>query len=241
MKPVALLALGLVALSGCASDPGPGPMGGSGGAGGPAPQAGPPPGLFVSPFGELFYSEPGQAWPVADWFSGADADGDGRLTHDEFTADGLRHFAALDTRRDNRLTPDEISAYETGLSEARARMPGMQGGPRGPGRRLEGFSGGTMGLAEPAAPPQQRSPGGRQRSPTGPLAYGPIAAAGFFNYPQPVKAADLDTNQTVTAEEWSQATDRWFLALDTNRDGALTLAELPRTPLQQMMDRGSRP
>ncbi len=213
---------------------GPGEPGGFGGPGGPQ---GPRPGLFVSPFGELFFSEPGEPWPVAAWFSGSDADSDGRVTFEEFTADGVRRFRALDTRRDDRLTPDEIAAYEQDLAEARARLPGMEGGSRGPGRRLQGFGGGmALGLAEPAQQQGSRS-GPRQRAPTGPLAYGPIAAAGFFNYPQPVKAADLDTNQTVTAQEWAQATDRWFIALDTDQDGALTLATLPRTPLQQMMDR----
>jgi len=237
MKRLAPIVLGVAALGlvtgGCASGPG-GPMGGPGGAQGPGP------GLFVSPFGELFFAEPGEPWPVAGWFSGADADSDGRVTPEEFTADGIRQFRALDVRRDDRLTPDEIAAYEADLAEARARLPGMAGGPREPGRRLQGFSGGmALGLAEPAQQQGSRS-APRQRAPTGPLAYGPIAAAGFFNYPQPVKAADIDTNQTVTAQEWAQATDRWFIALDTDQDGALTLATLPRTPLQQMMDRGPR-
>ncbi len=215
-------------------------MGGPGGPGGFGGPQEPRPGLFVSPFGELFLSEPGEPWPVAAWFSGADADGDGQVTLEEFTADGVRQFRTLDVRRDDRLTPDEIAAYEEDLAQARARLPGMEGPRRMPGRRLEGFGGGmALGLAEPAQQQGSRS-GPRQRVPTGPLAYGPIAAAGFFNYPQPVKAADLDTNQTVTAQEWAQATERWFLALDTDHDGVLTLATLPRTPLQQMMDRGPR-
>ncbi|WGM32881.1 hypothetical protein [Brevundimonas sp. NIBR11] len=227
-------ALGGVVLTGCASDPGPRGPGGPHGPGGPGGPQGPRPGLFVSPFGELFFSRPGEPWPVAVWFSGADTDGDGRVTADEFTADGRRQFTALDTDRDGRLTPDEIAVYEEALAAARARLPGMQGGPRAPGRRLEGFGGDRqLGLGNP---PQEAGRRQRQRAPTGPLAYGPIAAAGFFNYPQPVKAADTDTNQTVTAQEWAQATERWFVALDTDRDGALTLATLPRTPLQQMMD-----
>lgn len=212
-------------------------MGGPGGFGGP-PE--PRPGLFVSPFGELFFSEPGAPWPVADWFSGADADSDGRVTLEEFTADGVRVFRSLDVRRDDRLTPDEVATYEEDLAAARERLPGMQGGPRGPARRMEGFGGGmALGLGEPPQQGQRRS-APRQRAPTGPLAYGPIAAAGFFNYPQPVKAADLDTNQTVTAQEWAQSTERWFATLDADHDGVLTLATLPRTPLQQMLDRGPR-
>lgn len=228
--------LGAVALglAGCAS--GPGPMGGPGGPGRPEGPPGPRPGFFVSPFGALFFSSPSAPWPVVDWFASADTDGDGRITLEEFTGDGLRQFAMLDTDRNGRLTSDEIAVYEETLAEARSRLPGA-GGPRGGGPGSQRREGGPppMGLAEPPQQGGRRSP--RSRAPTGPMAYGAIAAAGFFNYPQPVKAADLDTNQTVTAQEWTQATERWFLVLDEDRDGGLTLAELPRTPLQQMMDR----
>lgn len=231
MQRLALVAL--VLLSSCASGPG-APMGGPNGPGGPQ---GPRPGLFVSPFGELFFSEPGQPWPVAAWFSGADANGDGRVTLEEFTADGVRQFRALDADRDTRLTPDEIADYEQSLAEARARLPGLEArGQRAPGPRPQGYRS-DLGFAEPVPQDGDGDRPPRQRAPTGPLAYGPIAAAGFFNYPQPVKAADLDINQTVTAQEWAQATERWFMALDTDHDGALTLATLPHTPLQGLVER----
>lgn len=230
MKAAVVAALTAVALSACASAP---PQDATAGSGGPP---GPRPGLFVSPFGEFFFSEPGRSWPVAEWFGQADADADGRLTVEEFTADGRRVFTSLDRRADGRLTPDEIAVYEQTMAEVRARMPGLDApGMRGPGRRLEGFGGGsTLNLGEPRQGPGRRQ---RPRAPTGPLAYGPIAAAGFFNYPQPVKAADQDTNQVVTSEEWAVATERWFIALDTDRDGVLTLATLPRTALQQLIER----
>ncbi|CAL1689924.1 hypothetical protein MMB232_00043 [Brevundimonas subvibrioides] len=229
---LAALTLAGVVCSACASDPGPG-----GGLLGPGPLAGGP-GLFVSPFGELFASEPGQPWPVGQWFAKADANGDGRLTGVEFVADGQSVFRALDLRPDNRLTPDEIVLYERGLDAARATIPGFegQGGPVGrPGAGYGGMAlnGGAQEIESRIPPTPVRGP----RAPRGPLAYGPIAAAGFFNYPQPIKAADTDTNQTVTAQEWSLATDRWFLALDTDRDGVLTLATLPRTPLQGLVER----
>jgi hypothetical protein len=218
-----------------------------------------PPGLFVSPFGELFFSDPGAPWPSADWLAAADADGDARLTFEEFAADGRRVFAELDIDRDARIGPAELAAYEQDLQAANARLP--MGGPGGQGRggpppgfppsflagsgeqqMPPGGGGGMPGGGMRGGPPgggMMRPP--RMRAPTGPFAYGPIAAAGFFNYPQPVKAADRDVNQFVTAQEWAEATERWFLMLDTDRDGALTLATLPKTPLQDLVEGRATP
>lgn len=230
-KAMAAAALACVMLTGCASDPGPG-----GSTAGRGPMAGGP-GLFVSPFGELFASEPGQPWPVAKWFAAADTNHDDRMTGSEFVADGQRVFRALDLYADGRLSPEEIVRYEQALDAARATIPGFQGPAAGAGTR-DGYGGLPLAgsgqeIVSRVPPTPLRGP----RAPRGPMAYGPIAAAGFFNYPQPIKAADTDTNQTVTAQEWSQATDRWFLALDTDHDGVLTLATLPRTPLQGMVER----
>lgn len=55
---------------------------------------------------------------------------------------------------------------------------------------------------------------------------GPVADAGFFNLPQPVKAADVNVDQRVTT--WAAATTRWFAVLDNDRDGVFTLETLPK-------------
>lgn len=222
---LAVALLSAVALSGCAGAPmGPGGPFGGRGEGRPAPRA-----LFISPFGEPFAAPPGQAWPVADWFLGADADLDGAVVFEEFAADGRRWFDQLDTDHDGRLGQTELWAYEASLREL-GPGPGAGGGPRGSASRPSGGSlGETLGVA-----PQSR--GGshvrRHEGARGPRGYGTIAEAGFFNLPQPVKAADVNVDQRVTPEEWAAATQRWFTALDTDRDGRLTLATLPKTPLQ---------
>jgi hypothetical protein len=221
--------LGIAFVSGCA-----GPRMGPGGPfGGPGENRPAPPALFVSPFGEVFTAAPGGAWPVADWFRGADANQDGVVAFEEFAADGGRWFAQLDTDRDGRLGQSELWAYEASLRELGGGMgPGGPGGGRGPGTRPGGAA---LGLA----PPQ--TGGGtnirRQGGPRGPRGYGIVAEAGFFNLPQPVKAADVNVDQRITADEWTAATQRWFQALDTDRDGRLTLAGLPKTPLQQRAER----
>lgn len=203
-----------------------------------APQPPRPP-LFISPFGEAFVGEPGQPWPSADWFTGADDDLDGVLTFEEFAADGRRFFATLDTDRDGRLNQEELTAYEQGLRQfSMGGRPGGAGGPGGPrGPRgggmaeLSGVDTTTLGVA-----PQNR--GTRRQPPrVRPQGYGVIAESGFFNLPQPVKSADVNIDQRITTEEWAAATQRWFHSLDTDRDGKLTLATLPITPAQAAANR----
>ncbi|WP_439470385.1 hypothetical protein [Brevundimonas sp.] len=211
------------------------------GSGPPNPFAAPPPPripLFISPFGEAFLGETGRPWPTADWFAGADSDHDDALTFEEFAADGRRFFATLDTDRDGRLNQDELAAYEQSL---RLLAQGGRGGdrPSGPGGP-GGLGGGpragladtsTMGIAPQNGGTRRQAPRSR------PVGYGVIAESGFFNLPQPVKSADINVDQRVSAEEWAQATQRWFYSLDTDRDGKLTLATLPVTPAQAAASR----
>lgn len=217
------------------------------GSGPPNPFAPPPPprpALFISPFGEPFTAEPGQPYPSADWFMGADDDLDGAVTFAEFEADGRRFFATLDTDRDGRLNQDELATYEAGLHRFSGMGPGGGGRPGGPGGMgrgspprgmadLTGVDGSTLGVA-----PQTSGAGGYiRRGGRGRAGYGVIAESGFFNLPQPVKSADTNIDQRVSAEEWAQATQRWFYSLDTDRDGKLTLATLPVTPAQAAINR----
>jgi hypothetical protein len=153
-------------LAGCA---------GGGGAGGPfAPPPPPPPVLFISPFGEPFTAEPGQPWPVTDWLLGADEDLDGAVTFEEFSADGLRWFARLDTDRDGRLNQAELLAYEQSLRGLGAgTRPGGPGRERGPGGLSAALPASDMlGVA-----PQQGRPGGQMRRGGGRAGRGGAATA----------------------------------------------------------------
>ncbi len=229
LRALGVAVLSAAALSACAG-PGMGPGGPFGGPGRDRPA---PRGLFVSPFGEVFAATPGEPWPVADWFRGADENLDGVVVFDEFAADGRRWFGRLDADRDGRLGQAELWAYEASLREIGGGMGAGPGGEaRGPGFR----SGAALGLAPPQTAGRSRAPRRGPGRPRGPRGYGIIAEAGFFNLPQPVKAADVNVDQRVTAEEWTAATQRWFRALDADRDGRLTLASLPKTPLQQRVE-----
>lgn len=202
------------------------------------------PRVFVSPFGEPFDATPGQTG-VEVWFAGADGDGDGRLTPAEFDADGVRWFMVLDADHDGRIGPGEVAAYETMVG---TRLGGMRGGPgNGGGGPRGGRPGGSRGgLALNDQIGGQDMPGGGPGGPGGAggggsriggpggarsgayhMARTPLAMANLLNIPQPVKAADLDVNQFITSDEWQRTSARWFGLLDRDKDGALTLAELP--------------
>jgi hypothetical protein len=244
--------LGMMAvLSACAS----GPSGRPGG-----PEGGPPPvrpEVFVSPYGELFVSEPGEPYPVAAWFADADADSDGRLTAEVFAADGRRWFATLDQDGDGVVGPSEIFAYERLVDATFAALGGGMGGPpgggRGPGRRgppgggqmnlngdqqdpmggMGGMGGQEGGPPAPSKPRAQPYRGGTER----------LARAGLLSVPQPVRAADRNADQKITPDEWTAAGERWFVLLDQDHDGILTLESLPKTAVQggPGQGRGGRP
>ncbi|MFN6980765.1 MAG: hypothetical protein ACK4NU_02445 [Brevundimonas sp.] len=242
-----VVGLGLLSvLAACATGPG-GPGGKGPGDGGPPPER---PQIFVSPFGELFVSEPGEPYPVAAWFTDADADTDGRLTAAEFTADGARWFARLDQDGDGIVGPGEIFAYERLVDATFAGLGGLDGAPGGGRGARPGRGGpsadGRMNLDDeqsgsPMGGGQEGPPmGGGQEAPSAgapraqPYRSGTerLARAGLLSVPQPVRAADRNADQKITPDEWVAAGERWFVLLDQDHDGVLTLESLPKTAVQ---------
>ncbi|WP_207796718.1 hypothetical protein [Sphingomonas oleivorans] len=94
--------------------------------------------LFLSPMGEPFRIEQGRPYPSADWFAGADADRDGRVTAGEFVADASRFFKRIDKDGDAQIVPEEVIAYERDMAPEIAlyaqRPDASYGGGMGAGR-----------------------------------------------------------------------------------------------------------
>ena len=149
--------------------------------------------LFISPSGEPFRGEDG----LADWFAGADADHDGVLTLVELRDDAMRFFKVLDADASGWIEGPENSAYETRIAPEITRMD------------------------IPGRPPEKRPFIHKSTRNVQPK----IGAARFslLNEPQPVRGADADLNQRVSAEEWAKAARRRFEILDTDKDDKLTL------------------
>jgi Ca2+-binding EF-hand superfamily protein len=236
----AVLSAPLVCLAACAGDDHPGRReGGFRAEGGES--RGPParPSLFVSPAGEPFRAGPGEAYPVAAWFRAADADGDGKLTRDEFVADAARFFLRLDANHDGVIDGLELKAYETEvvpeLTEERApptariQASSSTFGDGGGGRRRRG-GGGPQGGPGQGGPSAGGMPGMPQAEGAAPF--------GLLGEREPVADADLDINSRITLANFKAKAAQRFKTLDVEGKGYLLLQDLPKTPAQQGGRRG---
>ncbi len=185
--------------------------------------------VFVSPAGEPLRAEAGAPYPVAAWFAGADTDHDGMVTRAEFVADAARFFGLVDTDHSGVIDGFEVSHYEAEIAPEIVRA--FQGaGLQGPGRQdADGPPRGGRGGG------QDRSGGGglggRRGGPVGGMLQG-AAPYGLLNEPQPVMGADSDFDRRISRDEAIRAARSRFTLLDSDGDGRLRLAELPRTPAQ---------
>ncbi|HEY4029133.1 MAG TPA: EF-hand domain-containing protein [Caulobacteraceae bacterium] len=247
-------------LAACASDEPRGPAGGgvqaerseSSGPGAPGPRT--RPSLFISPAGEPFRAGPGDAYPVGVWFRQADADGDGKLNRDEFTADAARFFQKLDANHDGVIDGAEVKAYETEMvPEITADRPGAggaqggsqgsqrsgaggqgSGGQGGGGRRGRRGGGGGFGGGQNGQGGQGQGGGSGGATPQAEGA----APYGLLGEREPVAAADLELNSRITLASFRTKAAQRFGRLDVDGKGYLLLAELPKTPAQKGGRRG---
>jgi Ca2+-binding EF-hand superfamily protein len=226
-------------LSACASDDHRPPRGGER-FGGPDRR----PSLFVSPAGEPFRAPPGQPYPVSTWFHQADANGDGKLTQDEFVADAARFFERLDANHDGVIDGFELKAYETEIVPEITEERGGGQGPSGAGssgnngnggggggrRRRRGGGGGDGSSGQGGGGP---GPGGTTPQATGAAAYDLLLER------EPVASADLNLNSRITLANFKTKAAQRFALLDKDGKGYLVLSELPKTAAQRQAERAA--
>ena len=177
--------------------------------------------VFLSPMGEPFRAEPGQPYPSAVWFAQAEKDHAGFVTRAEFLADALRFFDRIDLDHDGKLTPDEVSAYESNVAPETSIYS----------TRSDDYSERSRRRRDPGAMAESEDYGG-------PMGAGRFA---WLNVPEPVVAADQDVDRIVTRDEFATAAAGVFARLDVSHQGRLRLQDLPRTPQQVALEGPCRP
>ncbi|MHB8284221.1 MAG: EF-hand domain-containing protein [Caulobacteraceae bacterium] len=236
MRRFAGLILGAVltsSLAACASgeaDRGPAP-------GGPGGRDLHYPNIFVSPMGQPFRARFDAPYPVATWFAQADANHDGRLTREEFRADAEAFFHTLDTNHDGVIDGAEVENYEQNIAPEILPQIGRLHGGEGMDSRLD--LGDPHNTDRPKADTRGRGLGqAKTRVQKGEPDQG-AALFSMLNQPEPVSAADTDFNGRISLAEFLAAADRRFDHIDKAQQGYLTLATLPKTPVQLAIEKAA--
>lgn len=167
------------------------------------------PSLFISPCGQPFRAAAGQPYGLIAWFRQADRNGDGRIDRAEFRADAAAFFRVLDENADGVIDAFELQDYETKVA------PEILGAYR---------AGPSRGRHAPKGPLGANADGAE--------VLGGASPYELLDVPEPVAEADVELSSRITLAQFLAAADRRFDQLDAKHLGYLTLAGLPRVPVQ---------
>ncbi len=178
--------------------------------------------IFIAPSGEPFRVAGDQPYPVAQWFAGADKNGDGKLDFAEFDADFMRFFDLLDVNHDGAIDGAERTRYENQVApETLGSSWTLQSREADQAEDVDFGSGDDQG----ATTIKRDKP-----------KYGtnPIGAAQFdlLGMPEPVAAMDTELRGRISRRVAEEAAAQRFALLDEQHLGYLTLASLPPTYAQ---------
>jgi hypothetical protein len=192
------------------------------------------PNTFISPCGKPFRAASSAPYPVAEWFRQADKNGDGRLDRAEFVADAAAFFAVLDLNGDGVLSHYEVAVYEQRIAPEILSAAPKVGAAERPGGRLWLAQFDQPTPIDPGGdqgPPAPQAPRDLDESGQGAAPYS------LLEEPEPIMAADSDLNGYIRKANFLKLADTHFTTLDRDEEGYLTLAKLPPTPIQRLLDK----
>lgn len=177
----------------------------------------------------------------------ADTNKDGKISKDEVMAWGDKLFAEIDTNKDGVVTPGEMRKFHEARmdewrDERRAERQADGRGPKGP----DVAEGDT-----PPPPPADGAPGPRGKDGPREMAendgprsphHGPgddmrhgmgpgMGPRGMMPGIALVRMIDTDENGQISKAEATEAMNKLFDRMDRNKDGVITVDDLPDRPL----------
>lgn len=179
---------------------------------------------FISPMGEPFRAHTRTDDTLAKWFRQADLNQDGWLTAIEMQADAERFFAKLDSNQDSTIDPDELVRYEWDIApdiQVNVRAQPKPGDPVPSLKRQSDDNNFHSRADEDEVDHGRRQP---RRDSEGALQG--AARYALLNMPEPVAAADLNFDRSITLAEFRRASVERFKLLDTGHAAALSLGQL---------------
>jgi Ca2+-binding EF-hand superfamily protein len=169
----------------------------------------------------------------------ADANKDGKISKDELVAWEESLFAQIDTNKDGSLTPGELRNFrDAKMEEWRDKMHAEHAGgeKKGPG---------PDAANKDAPPPPPPGKGGPDDGHHGPRHGGPDHMDGRGPGPDGmdhdgmrphgmatglIRMIDTDENGQISKAEANAAVDKLFDRMDRNKDGVISIDDLPNGP-----------
>ena len=149
-----------------------------------------------------------------------DTNKDGQISKDEATAGIDKIFAAIDTNHDGSLTPGEIQAYQKAQMQAMRDQRKQEAGEN----KDANAAAETADNDDQGRPPREGHEGrdGHRWMRHG----GNIMRASIMMH-----RVDTDQNGQISKQEAEAAIDKLFTRMDRNKDGVISIDDMPDRPL----------
>ncbi|MFK0332280.1 EF-hand domain-containing protein [Rhizobium sp. NPDC090275] len=147
-----------------------------------------------------------------------DTNKDGQISKDEAQKGMETIFAAIDTNNDGSLTPGEIRKYhEAQMAKMKAPADDMAADDEAP-----------------PSPPPADADAGQPAPPQDEAGRGPgrhgMRGPGMIRELMIMQRIDTDENGQISKQEAEAAFDKFFTRMDTNKDGVISIADMPQRP-----------
>ncbi|MBB4438784.1 MULTISPECIES: EF-hand domain-containing protein [Rhizobium] len=149
-----------------------------------------------------------------------DTNKDGQVSKDEATAGLDKIFAAIDTNKDGSLTPGEIREYRKTQMQAMRDQRKQEAGENKDAKAAPE----TADNSDQGRPPREGHDGrdGHRWMRHG----GNIMRASIM-----MQRVDTDQNGQISKQEATAAFDKLFARMDRNKDGVISIDDMPDRPL----------